>query len=139
MRLRPALGLGWGVLRASTAALCGRVTWDAPVWVRRLGELVSLTARRLAARPRLTGALSGAILVLAVGGSWGYLWWQARPRPVVVTYTVKAPERTEIESDKKPNPLVGPFHRSGAPLSRVGTGGSSRAARSPARAGTCAW
>jgi len=139
MRLRPALGLGWRVLRASTAALFGRVTWDAPVWLRRLVELVSLTARRLAARPRLTGALSGAILVLAVGGSWGYLWWQARPRPVVVTYTVKAPERTEIESDKKPNPLVVTFHRSVAPLSGVGKDVSSGIAMSPALAGTWRW
>src|SRR6266699_2764332 len=139
MRLRPALGLGWGVLRASTAALFGRVTWDAPVWLRRLVELVSLTARRLAARPRLAGALSGAIVVLAVGGSWGYLWWQARPRPVVVTYTLKAPERTEIESDKKPHPLVVTFHRSVAPLSGVGKDVSSGITMSPNLSGIWRW
>src|SRR5207247_9787571 len=103
MRLRPALGLGWGVLRASTAALCGRVTWDAPVWLRRLVELVSLAARRLAARPRLTGALSGAILVLAVGGSWGSLWRQAPLRPVVVAYPLEAQARTETDARGGPD------------------------------------
>jgi hypothetical protein len=81
MRLRPALGLGWGVLRAATAALFGRVSWDAPAWLRQLVELVSLTARRLAARPRLAAALGGAIVVLVGGGWWGYLGGRLDPDP----------------------------------------------------------
>ena len=56
-----------------------------------------------------------------------------------MTYTVKAPERTEIESDKKPNPLVVTFHRSVAPLSGVGKDVSSGIAMSPALAGTWRW
>src|SRR6266850_785920 len=138
-RLRSALGLVRAVLWRLLAVLFGRVSWDAPDWLRWLVRTVGQVGRRLAARPGLTAGLGGAILVLSAGGFWGYMWWQARPRPVVVTFTVSPPERTQIENKKKPNPLVVTFHRSVAPLANVGKEVASGIDITPALAGTWHW
>jgi hypothetical protein len=91
------------------------------------------------ARPALTTGFAGAIVALAAGGFWGYTWWQARPRPWVVTYTLNTLERTQLEHNKKPNPLVVTFHRSVAPLADVGKAVTSGIVVSPTLAGTWRW
>lgn len=138
-RFYAAVGSVWTVLWRLSAALFGRLSWDAPDWPRWLIRKVGRAGQRLAARPSLASGLGGAIVVLAAGGFWGYAWWQSRPRPVVVTFTVSAPDRTQIEHNKKPSPRVVTFHRSVAPLANVGKEVTSGIDVSPALAGTWRW
>jgi len=58
---------------------------------------------------------------------------------VLVTFTVSAPERTEIENDRKPNLLIVTFDRSMAPLANVGKEVTGGIGISPALAGTWRW
>ncbi len=138
-RLRAALGWAWAVSRNLSATVFGRVAWEAPGWLPWCGRTIGLARTRLAARPRLTPGGAVAIVVLAAGGLWTHHWWQARPRPVVVTFTANTPERTQIEHNKKPNPLIVSFHRSAAPIANVGKEVASGISMSPALAGTWRW
>src|SRR5215510_2528684 len=138
-RRRATLGTAWPDVRRLSATLFGRVAWEAPRWLGWCGRTIGLARTRLAARPRLTAGVGVAIVVLAAGGLWGYRWWQSRPRPVVVTFSANAPERTQIEQNKKPNPLIVTFHRSAAPIANVGKEVASGIAMSPALAGTWRW
>src|SRR5262249_58080038 len=119
--------------------LCGRVAWEAPRWSSWCGRAIGLGRTRLAAWPRLTAGVAVASVALAAGGFWGYLWWQSRPRPVVVTFITNTPERTQIEQNKKPNPLIVTFHRSAAPIASVGKEVTNGIAMSPALAGAWRW
>src|SRR5262245_66447649 len=130
-RLRATLGTAWPAVRRLSATLFGRVAWEAPRWLGWCGRTIGLARTRLAARPRLTAGVGVAIVVLAAGGLWGYRWWQSRPRPVVVTLSANAPERTQIEQDKKPNPLIVTFQRSAAPVANVGNAVAVRASIHP--------
>ena len=78
-RFHATLRLAWGLLRRTSAALFGRMSWEAPGWLYWLVVTASRVGRRLAARPGQTAGLAGAIVVLAGGGFWGYTWWQAGP------------------------------------------------------------
>jgi len=138
-RLSTALGWAWAVVRSLSTTLFGRVAWEAPSWVSWCGRAIGLARARLAARPRLTAGVAVASVALAAGGFWGYLWWQSRPRPVVVTFSANTPERTQIEQNKKPNPLIVTFHRSAAPIASVGKGVTNGIAMSPALAGAWRW
>src|SRR5262245_37526794 len=138
-RLSTALGWAWAVVRSLSTTLFGRVAWEAPSWVSWCGRAIGLARARLAARPRLTAGVAVASVALAAGGFWGYLWWQSPPRPVVGTFTANAPERTQIDQNKKPNPLIVTFHRSAAPIASVGKEVASGIAMSPALAGTWRW
>ena len=61
------------------------------------------------------------MLAVLVAGSWqGWVWYQTRPKPVMVKVTVKAPERTQIEDKLPPNPLSVSFDSSVAPIELVG-------------------
>src|SRR2546428_11515406 len=80
-RFHATLRLAWGLLRRTSAALFGRMSWEAPGWLYWLVVTASRVGRRLAARPGQTAGLAGAIVVLAGGGFWGYTWWQAGPAP----------------------------------------------------------
>src|SRR6267143_374487 len=135
---------GWlvGLLRfllLLPAVLFGRLSWAPPRWLQWLvADLVAGT-RWIAARPRLTIALGAGIVVLGGGSYWAYAWWQARPRPIVVQFSVSNPERTVIEDDKRPTPLVVTFDRPVAPLVNVGKDVTSGIRLSPPLAGTWRW
>src|SRR2546428_653490 len=80
-RFHATLRLAWGLLRRTSAALFGRMSWEAPGWLYWLVVTASRVGRRLAARPGQTAGLARAIVGLAGGGVLGYTWWQARPGP----------------------------------------------------------
>src|SRR5262249_61212555 len=100
-RLRTALGWAWAVVRSLSTTLFGRVAWEAPSWVSGCGRAIGLARARLAARPRLTAGVAVASVALAAGGVWGYLWWQARPRPVGVTVITNTPARSQVGQNKE--------------------------------------
>lgn len=121
------------------AALFGELHWRAPRWLAWLGAQVAALGRAAAARP----ALSTLALALAIGAGYGgwqaWKWWQARPKPVEVKFTLTEPARTEIENDKKPNPLLVKFDRGAAPLALIGKEVAQGIAVSPAIEGTWRW
>jgi uncharacterized protein YfaS (alpha-2-macroglobulin family) len=137
---RATHALGRTLTRASTA-LFGRLAWTPPGYLRATGAAVGAGWRAAALRP----AVSTAAFVLAlsaIGGGWfGWKWWQQRPKPVEVTFSVTAPTRTPIENedDNKPRPLVVQFQRGVAPLPLIGKDVPDGFDIAPALAGTWHW
>ena len=135
--------LVWRPLAWLCLQLFGRIDWQAPRWGQALGRGGRRAGATMRARPA-PGRRGGAAVDRAwrAGGWYGYRWWQARPKPVEVTFKIHAPERTAIELDdveaRKPHPVVITFSASVAPLSQIGKDVTS-VALSPALAGTWHW
>lgn len=101
-------------------ALIGRLRWQAPVWATEMGADLQQGLGWLRANPRRAIAASGILFVLLAGSYGAYLWYQSLPKPVLVSYTVNEPPRTQLEYDNaKPNPLTIEFSTSVAPLMLV--------------------
>src|SRR6185295_14768430 len=106
----------------------GNISWNAPPWARWTGRrAVSLGGaggRWVGANPARAGVALVLLVAVAVGGVYGYKWWQARPKPIEVKLTVENPPRTPIENedekDREPRPLLVHFAQSVAPLAMVG-------------------
>jgi hypothetical protein len=127
------------LLGLALTALFGRISWTPPGWSHWLGAGFAAGGRRIAAHPRRTAGFVAGLLAAVVGGFWGYAWWEAQPRPVLVRFTVANPPRTEIEKDKPPHPVVVTFERSVAPLASIGKDVASGIRATPAVAGTWRW
>lgn len=101
-------------------SIFGHWHWQQPNWLIRLGTSIGKLYQAGKAKP----LVSLGIFVLLCGvttASWyGYQWWQNRPQPVRIDFTVTEPERTAIEKEEKPHPLVISFNASVAPLDQVG-------------------
>ena len=104
------------------AAVIG--TWSAPPWLRWLTAKVhggsAQLASRVRAQPRASAALMIGVLAVAAAGYAGYRWWQARPQPVQVDFSVTNPPLTDFANQGLPQPLVLQFEQSVAPLEVVG-------------------
>jgi uncharacterized protein YfaS (alpha-2-macroglobulin family) len=108
------------VLAAVVQPVFGSWSWDAPPWLRWASGRARRGTQWLKDRPKIAafGALSLAALIGA--GYAGWLWWEAQPKPVLTTYTVRAPGPMRIdEPDAKPEPLIVEFAASVAPLRDV--------------------
>ncbi len=138
--LRMALGK---MLRWVLHALVGELHWQAPVWMGWSGRNTLRAVTAVRTRPRQT--LIGVVLLtaLAVSGWSAYHWWQARPKPVEVTFKVTPPARTEIENEdvaqRAPKRLIVEFSESVAPLANSGKDVTSGIRVSPSVAGTWHW
>lgn len=134
--------LVWRPLAWLCLQLFGRIDWQAPRWGQALGRGGRRAGATMRARPALAAVVVLLLIALGAGGWYGYRWWQARPKPVEVTFKIHAPERTAIELDdveaRKPHPVVITFSASVAPLSQIGKDVTS-VALSPALAGTWHW
>ncbi len=110
------------MMAALFAAVFGR--WSAPPWARwlvgRIRAAASSTHTALRARPQAFAAGALALVLLAVGGYYGRLWWKARPQPVEVSYKVVNPAITDFANNGAPHSLVVTFSKSVAPLALVG-------------------
>jgi uncharacterized protein YfaS (alpha-2-macroglobulin family) len=111
-----------GMMAALFAAVFG--AWTAPPWMRWLGGRLragaSATLAAMRARPRACAAGALALVLLAVGGYAGRVWWTSRPQPVEVGFKVVNPPITDFANDGKPHALVVTFSKSVAPLALVG-------------------
>ena len=110
----------WSLIVACLIALFGHWHWQQPRWlILLIGKLATLR-RTIKAKPL---ASFGVIFLLCgiTAASWyGYSWWQNRPQPVRIDFAVTEPERTAIEKDEAPQPLLINFNASVAPLDQVG-------------------
>lgn len=99
----------------------GSWSWEPPRWLQRGLEQAAAAGGRLRERPR--AALLGLALIAAgaAGGYAGWQWWEAQPKPVLVTYKVTEPGPLRVEdSEARPEPLLVEFAASVAPLKDVG-------------------
>jgi uncharacterized protein YfaS (alpha-2-macroglobulin family) len=100
-------------------ALLGR--WDPPPWLRRCGR-EGQRGGRWARSHKVKAALLAVVVAGAgVGGTLGWRWWKARPKPATVGVRVTEPGLTPIGEKAMPRPLVVRFTASVAPLKAVGT------------------
>ena len=117
--------------------------WVAPPWARWIGAKLTAATRRTSsavhARPRTSaGALAG-VLVLAVAGWYGHAWWQARPKPVEVSFSATNPALTDFVKNGPPQAATVAFSNSVAPLALVGKEVTSGITLTPALEGTWRW
>lgn len=135
---RPGL---WLRLRQGLALLLG--TWAAPPWLRWVGSLLGSVGERglslVLARPRASAGALLALVLIATGGYYGHAWWQARPKPVEVTFKVVDPALTDFANEGSPQPLVVTFAKSVAPLAGVGKEVSTGMTVTPAVLGSWTW
>jgi len=120
-RLFAVLSLLWNYFLLGWRALFGVWHWDRPAWVERSSRW--FTARLHYLKGHLWQSVTALLLAAAAGGaSWyGYHWWETRPKPVTIDFSVAQPARMKIEEkNAKPNPLVITFARSVAPLNLAG-------------------
>ena len=130
-----------GMMVALFAAVFGE--WSAPPWLRwvgaRLHRGASATSAAMRARPRAFAAGALALVLLAVGGYYGRLWWKARPQPVEVSFKVINPALTDFANNGTPHPLVVTFSKSVAPLALVGKDVPTGIAAAPPVEGQWRW
>jgi uncharacterized protein YfaS (alpha-2-macroglobulin family) len=70
--------------------------------------------------------VKAALLIVAVagagaGGTLGWRWWKARPKPATVDFRVTEPGLTPMGEKAAPRPLLIRFTASAAPIKAVGT------------------
>lgn len=107
-------------------ALFGSLHWQRPAWLRLLFKGFAKALDWIRANPRRSakyGLSLFAVLAVAGGGWYAY---SLIPRPQLISFSVTAPPRTQLENDDaKPQPLKISFSDPAAPLDKIGkeTGG----------------
>jgi uncharacterized protein YfaS (alpha-2-macroglobulin family) len=133
--LRLARGLAW-LLALILRPVFGQMSWSAPAWVPATGN----AAR---SHPLKFAGTVAAVLVVLVGGWFGWHWWQNRPKAVEpnrVTFQVAAPAVTAY--DETPitiHPLTVRFSGSAAKIEALHKPVTDGIAMSPKLAGTWTW
>jgi len=119
--------------------LFGIVQWQQPTWFKTIKLWLVSRVDTIRQKPMigLIGLL--AIVAISASGWFGYQWWQARPKPVTVDFTVQAPERADLEQQEPPHPLVVTFAGSVAPLALVDKDVTDGIVMSPKVAGHWHW
>lgn len=133
------LGVFFSTLLTGLKGIFGVVQWQEPTWFSALK--LWLLSRFDAIRQKPVIGLTALLVITIIGASswFGYQWWQARPKPVTVDFTVQAPERADLEKEESPHPLVVTFAGSVAPLKLVDKDVSEGITMSPAVAGHWHW
>lgn len=106
-------------------AVLGRPRWQPPRWLnwcaRTLRRIAGNLAAGMRAQPHRAAVIAGLITVVVGGSFAAWNWYQHRPKPVEIAFTLEAPGRTCIECEPpgKPHPLTVRFASSVAPLEVV--------------------
>jgi uncharacterized protein YfaS (alpha-2-macroglobulin family) len=147
-----SIGSGFARIRTVCSriarAIVGDVSWQRPAWWVRSSEVARQRSGNALAAIRSNPRAASAVLVglaLAISGSWyAWHWYQTRPRPVEVGFTVMPPPVTCYACDppRPPHPLLVQFAGSAAPLDRIGNKFDPKQAgisMSPALEGDWTW
>ena len=116
--------------------------WQAPAWMRWFGRGLQAALSWC----RWHGVQVLAVVILGVAlwsqSAWLKRWWHGllpdRSPKVELTLSVMEPERTRVEEQLPPNPLIVEFSGQAAPLVKVGKGATDITMDPPA-AGTWTW
>jgi alpha-2-macroglobulin len=100
------------------AAVFGR--WAPPPWLSWCGRQGQHGGHWARANKVKAAVLLLAIAGASAGGTLGWRWWKARPKPSTVDVRVTEPGLTPIGEKATPRPLVVRFSSSAAPLKAVG-------------------
>lgn len=119
--------------------LFGVIHWQPPGWLVGLWAGLKRGYLWLVKNPTRSILALGLLLSLVIAAWFGYAWWQSRPQPVTVDFTVPAIERAELDKQAPPNPLLINFNSSVAPLALVGKTLSHEVSIKPALAGEWRW
>ncbi len=107
------LSLLFNSILSALMALFGVVHWQPPKW------MVAVKSMLLKVNPIKIGLALLAMAIIASSSWAAYHWWQSRPQPVTIDFSVQAPEQADFEKNAPPNPLVVTFDGSVAPLALV--------------------
>jgi alpha-2-macroglobulin len=121
--------------------LFGEVSWQAPGWLKKLALWLEAGVRWMRAKPKQAGIALLAFALVATGGTMGWHWYQAQPKPQRVSYVVTAPALTPYDEKDRPQPLplVVEFNESAAPLKQIDQPAGDGVQLSPALAGSWVW
>lgn len=138
-RLTELLSIFFSTILKGLTGIFGVVQWQEPKWFS--ATKLWLISRIDTIRQKPVIGLVGLLIVVSIsaGGWFGYQWWQNRPKPVTVDFTVTAPERADLEKEEAPHPLVVTFAGSVAPLKLVDKDVSEGIRMNPAVAGHWHW
>lgn len=133
------LSVFFSTILKGLAGFFGVVAWQPPKWLSHL-KLWLLNRVDVIRQKPIIGLVALLAIVAIGASSWfGYQWWQARPKPVTIDFTVTAPERADIEQQESPHPLVVTFAGSVAPLALVDKDVTAGISMSPKVAGHWHW
>ncbi len=120
-------------------AIFGNWNWQQPRWLIALKTNLAKLWQTAKIKPLVSSVILLVFCGLVATGWYGYRWWQNRPQPVRIDFAVTEPERTAIEKDEPPHPLVVSFYGSVAPLDLVGKDISQGITIKPAINGKWRW
>ncbi|MGH8175890.1 MAG: hypothetical protein ACREV5_06470, partial [Steroidobacter sp.] len=135
-------------VRSGLRGIFGEFDWRPPQWfshavaVAQRGRAAAASSVRQ--NPRHAALVGAGVLALFVGAILVWRWYDGRPKPVVVEFTVVAPAVTcyACEPPGEPNPLIVRFADSAAPIERAGhpvEAADAGISMSPAAAGQWIW
>ena len=113
--------------------------WDPPGWLRWCGGRGLRAALWARAHKIATALIVVAVAGASMGGSYGWRWWKARPKPATVAMRIVEPALTPIGEKTTPRPLSVVFAASVAPLKAVGTVVKKGIEMQPKLDGTWKW
>jgi uncharacterized protein YfaS (alpha-2-macroglobulin family) len=91
----------------------GEFHWKAPAWIPVFRER---SAALILKRPEyIIGGILG-FFIISGGGYYGYNWWQNRPKPDYVTYTISTPTPPSLDEKEPPSSVTFKFGKSVAAL-----------------------
>src|SRR5512140_1375819 len=93
--------------------------WDPPHWLRWIGQQGGRGGGWAWAHKVKAGLALVGLLAVSAGGTYGWRWWQSRPKPATVGFDVTEPSVTPIGDKVVPRPLSVVFAESVAPLKAV--------------------
>ena len=135
---------GSGFLSALLRSLIGDFQWQAPGWMRGIGNALGFCGSAFASWVRADmrrAAIAGGVgIALIAGALAGKVWYDKLPKPLQVSYEVTVPEPTPVDQpNAKPEPLVIKFSESVATLAGVGKEVSTGIAVEPRIDGVWKW
>ena len=119
-KISALLSLVFGAIFKGLIGLFGVIHWQPPQWLNHFKNGFLRAFNLILKKPVASFLTLLAVLAISASGWYAYQWWQSRPQPVKIDFTVQIPEKADLAKQAPPNPLVVNFAGSVAPLAQVG-------------------